>query len=340
MIRDFCVIVPAYNEEKVISSSLRSLKNVFDPCDIYVVSDGSTDNTASLASLEGVNVLNLKKNRGKALAQEKVIKCKKLTKRYKYVLFSDADSQIDANFLIAAKVHLSKNPALIVGTVKAHRKGFISAFRTFEYGLSHRVYKTAQNFIKTITVAPGCASLYNSQVLEKLNLKSETLTEDFDLTIQIHKGELGDIIYASNAIVTTQDPINLKDYWKQVLRWNIGTWQNYFLHKLYKMNKKFNLELNFLFLDNVMWIVSLVFGILFPAVLLHIVAGVTITIYSFALIIALLEKKLWVVPYIPVFPLFFVINIISYFYALFRVIYITKKKKTFSWNKVSRFEVN
>ncbi len=335
--REFCVVIPALNEEKVISSSLRSLKNIFNKKDIYVVSDGSTDRTVSLARKEEVFVLDLGKNHGKALAQEKIIDKYQLIKRYKYVLFSDADSELDPNFLEEIKVHLAENPALIVGTVKSRKKGLISAFRTFEYGLSHRVYKNAQNFVRVITVAPGCASMYSSKVLKKLDLKNGTLTEDFDLTIQIHQRKLGEVVYVSKAIVVTQDPLTIKDYWRQVLRWNTGTWQNYFQHKLHKINSKYNFELNFLFLDNFIWIASLTLAIFYPSIILNIVSGMFATIYVCAFLISIIEKKWWIIPYILLFPVFYIMNIISYFYALFRVAATIKKHQRFAWNKVGRY---
>ena len=334
--KNFCAVIPAFNEEKVITASLRSLKKVFKKEDIYVVSDGSTDKTVELALTENVIVLELPKNVGKAMAQEKLIRYFKLTQRYNYILFSDADSQIDKSFLSQASKYLAQKPALIVGTVKSQRRGLVSAFRTYEYGLSHRVYKTAQNFVQAITVAPGCASLYRSDVLEQLNLKQGTLTEDFDLTIQIHKKKLGKVVYAKNAIVATQDPKTIRDYWRQVLRWNTGTWQNYFLHQLYKLNTKFNIELNFLFFDNFLWVATLVMLILYANIVINLLFGLFITIYLCALVVALIEKKYWIIPYIPFFPIFYVVNITSYFYALIKVVFAHSRP---SWNKVDRYQV-
>jgi cellulose synthase/poly-beta-1,6-N-acetylglucosamine synthase-like glycosyltransferase len=236
------------------------------------------------------------------------------------------------------KKFVKEKPALIVGTVSSDRKGLISAFRTYEYGISHKIYKYAQNAIGAITVAPGCASLYRSDVIEQLNIQSSTLTEDFDLTIQIHQKKLGKIIYAPSAVVTTQDPLTFRDYWKQILRWNTGTWQNIFLHKLYKPNSKLNLELFFLLLDNFLWIATLVFVILHPLVLLVSMGFTLATISVLALMVALIEKKYWVLPYIILFPVFFYINIVAFYYSIFRVLF--GKKGTLLWNKASRYAVS
>lgn len=332
----FCAVIPAYNEERVITASLLSLKRVFKPCDIYVVSDGSSDDTVKLAILQNVNVLRLQKNVGKALAQKNVIKKFKLLERYEYVLFSDADSQLDKKYLIESNRLLKEKPALVVGRVKPAGIGLISAFRTYEYSLSHRIYRSAQNCIGVITIAPGCASLYKSSVLSQLNLESPTLTEDFDLTIQIHRKRLGKIVYCSNAIVLTQDPKNIKDYWKQIIRWNIGTWQNYFIYDLYKFNSKYNLELNFLFIDNFIWLFSFILACTHPFIFLNLFFGMLLTVVVCAFFISRIEKKYWIIPYVPLFPMFYFINISAYFFALFLVLF-KGGKREHKWNKVARY---
>lgn len=335
--RNYCAIIPAFNEEEVISSSLKSLKTVLNPEDIYVVSDGSTDKTVKKAIKEAVNVLDLQPNKGKALAQKKVIDVFRLTKRYKYILFTDADSKIDGAFLNEAKKYVQADPALIVGTVTSDRHGLISAFRTYEYGLSHRIYKNAQNIMETIAVAPGCASLYRSKVLEKLDLDNNTLTEDFDLTIQIHQRKLGKIIYAAKAKVITQDPMTLQDYWKQILRWDTGTWQNIVMHRLYKPNARLNIELYFLMIDNFLMLASIVLAIRYPLALLYILVAIFLSVYLFALIVGLVEKKYWILRYVFIFPLFYVINLAAYFYSIYRAI--TTKREKPLWQKVTRYNV-
>lgn len=333
--KNFCAIVPAYNEEKVIGGAIQSLRCEFRQDDIFVVSDGSTDKTAAIARKSGVHVLALYKNVGKARGQQELLKKFAITSKYKYVLFFDADSRLAPHFLDEIKKHLKSKPGLIVGTVASMRKGLISAFRTYEYGLSHRIYKSAQNIMGLITVAPGCASLYRADILDQLDFSNNTLTEDFDLTIQIHKNQLGRIVYENKARVITQDPFDLPDYWRQVTRWNTGTWQNFLGHRLFLPNKKVNLELYFLLLDNVLFAVSLTLGFMhrefFALILLSIFGSVLI----FGTIIALVEKAYWILQYIPLFPLFYLINIASYYYSIFRLLVF--RNKLLNWQKVKRY---
>ncbi len=330
-----CVIIPAYNEEKVIQFSLVALKRIIDRKNIYVVCDGSTDKTADLARQKSVNVMALRKNIGKSSALKKLILTRKLTKRYQYILFSDADSLLDKNFLKEIKKFLRKKPALILGTVDSQKKGLVSAFRTYEYALGHFVYKKAQNIMGLVTVAPGCASIYRNDVLEKINFNNKTVTEDFDFTIQIHHKRLGKIIYVPKAVSQTQDPLTIYDYWRQILRWYTGTWQNIFLHQLYKPTSKFNLEIYFLMLDNIIIISALSLIFIRPILFLQYILFMSITIMLISSLIALIQKKLWITFYAPLFPIFYAINIFAYISSFFRTI--IWRNELFIWNKVRRY---
>ncbi len=335
---NICVVIPAYNEEKVIRDSLSALKKVIPKEDIYVVSDGSKDNTVPLAYGASVNVLALEKNFGKAKAIFYLMRSYDLALRYDYILFSDADSRLAKDFVKQIIPFTQSKPACIVGTVTSDRHGLISAFRTYEYGLTHFIFKNAQNAMKTITVAPGCAALYRSEILKKLNFSNKTLTEDFDLTLQIHEKKLGQIIYAAKAKVITQDPPTIKDYWHQVLRWYTGFWQNIFLHKLYKPTKKINLEIYLLMLDVLTGVGISIYLIFHPELLLRIVIIALAMMIGLSSLVVALQKQFWAILYAPLFPVLYVINLIAYASGFFRSIF--SKKRDLPWKKVARYSIS
>ncbi len=62
------VVIPAYNEETKIASTLRAVKESGVADQILVVDDGSKDRTAAIARDEGVEVIELEKNCGKGEA--------------------------------------------------------------------------------------------------------------------------------------------------------------------------------------------------------------------------------------------------------------------------------
>lgn len=58
-------IIPAYNEEKTVAEVINVVKQVSLVNEVIVVSDGSTDDTASIALNEGATVVELEQNVGK-----------------------------------------------------------------------------------------------------------------------------------------------------------------------------------------------------------------------------------------------------------------------------------
>lgn len=91
------VIIPAYNEEKNIEETVRSVFNYLKSKniehEIMVVTDGSTDRTIDIArSLSGeiptLEIIELEKNKGKGFA----VKTGMLKARGDFRLFTDADN--------------------------------------------------------------------------------------------------------------------------------------------------------------------------------------------------------------------------------------------------------
>ncbi len=221
------VLVPAHNEAVVIEATLGALMEAGrNPADIYVVDDASTDDTPRIVARCGVNLLALTKNGGKSAALNAAIAHFSICDRYDYVAFLDADTEVDLQYFAVLEDAALRQPevSLFLGQVRSKVGTYITALRTFEYTIGHDLYKMGQSKQGTVFVAPGCASLYRSDVLRCLTYTSDTLAEDMDLTMQVQRLRKK-IVYVQEAMVYTQDPATLKGYIKQVLRWQRGGWQ-------------------------------------------------------------------------------------------------------------------
>jgi glycosyltransferase involved in cell wall biosynthesis len=94
------IIVPAYNEEAGIGSTLEDLAQQFPRAEIIVVDDGSTDSTSHVAARPGVQVIRHQSNRGYGASLRTGI----AASEGRYLLFCDADGQhsaVDAANLVA-----------------------------------------------------------------------------------------------------------------------------------------------------------------------------------------------------------------------------------------------
>lgn len=67
------VVIPAYNEEDRIVVTLQAVQSLEADVQIIVVNDGSSDRTSELAQKQGVQVVDLKDNRGKGGAMNAVV---------------------------------------------------------------------------------------------------------------------------------------------------------------------------------------------------------------------------------------------------------------------------
>lgn len=70
---EISVLIPAYNEEERIASTIKSLQDVKN-CEVIVINDGSTDKTSEIAKSLGVKVIDLVPNKGKGSALQEGIK--------------------------------------------------------------------------------------------------------------------------------------------------------------------------------------------------------------------------------------------------------------------------
>jgi len=226
-VKRLCVLIPAKDERLGIAKTLKSILNAgVLPLDIYVVDDGSKDGTGEIAQGFQVNVLRNAKNIGKAHALARASSVSELVRRYDYICLMDADTEICPEYFQAVRKALSDpEVAVVCGRANSIPHNWLTAYRCLAYWLSHGVYKHGQSNMGVITVTPGCASSFRNDAFAQLDWNKDTIVEDMDCTIQVHRKKMGRIVYGPEARVFTQDPSTIRDYIKQMYRWHTGAWQ-------------------------------------------------------------------------------------------------------------------
>lgn len=229
------VVIAAYNEEKVIAGTLAALlhSDYAGALEIIVVNDGSTDRTA-----QEVEAVSRRDSRVRLLDQENLGKARALRAGlaaacHEIVVTLDADTQFQPDTVRELVAPLS-DPK--VGAVSGHakvgnRRTFIARCQDLEYTCGFNLDRRAYHHLNCITVVPGAVSaLRRSAVTEAGGISTDTLAEDTDLTLCLHR--LGyQVAYAPDAVAWTEAPERFGALAKQRFRWAFGTLQCLWKHR-------------------------------------------------------------------------------------------------------------
>lgn len=257
--RQLALLLPGHNEELIIATTIRSAVAAGQNLkDIYVVDDGSTDNTRAeaLTMLSAHNILSLP-HTGKAKAISKAINHFAIDKRYSWVHVADADSVFCPNYFYHYKRKLSKKYVVAVGFVQSMRGNWIARYRCFSYTYGQHIFRRIQSWLGMISVFPGPVTCFRTDILHKLDFSAESLTEDFDLTLQVHRKKLGKIRFIPEAVNYTQDPRTLRDFCKQTTRWQRGFFQGVRKYQIGFHRQRIDISIMFQLLETLLYLVQL-----------------------------------------------------------------------------------
>ena len=100
-----------------------------------------------------------------------------------------------------------------------------SKCQALEYIVNENIYRRVFGIFGVVPVVPGPLAAFRRTSLREIGFyDKDTLTEDFDITVKILKAVK--VVQAlSNAIVYTEAPSTWRDFYRQRLRWNRGTFQ-------------------------------------------------------------------------------------------------------------------
>lgn len=268
-LKKLALLLPGHNEELIIGTTIKSAVAAgMSRRDIYVVDDNSDDATRKIAisMLGESNVLSVGRS-GKALAVRKALKHFDIARRYTWVHVADADSVFSPDYF---RIYSSKlnggRYAVAVGFVQSLRGNWISTYRAMMYTYSQHVQRRIQSYLGMISVFPGPITAFRTDILAKLDIDNDTIAEDFDITLQVHRKKLGRIIFIPKAINYTQDPQTLRDFIRQNQRWQRGFFQGVKKYQIGLHAQKIDISLGFQVLQAVIFLVQLFF--IWPIILI------------------------------------------------------------------------
>lgn len=253
----FSILIPCFNEEAVVGSSVAGLlRGGYSNYEAIYINDGSDDETfnilASILTLEetstvagqGVRVYRSnkyenffvvdKEHAGKGAALNTGLSLA----RAGLIVTLDADSLLDYHAL----AHMNKafeDESLVgaggaIHVIQSYKPtvqqgGFVKrmliSLQALEYLKGFYIYKLSLSRQKAMAIISGAFGVFKKQALLGAGGYRDTLGEDVDITLQLHKlnrNQDWKMLFVPAARCYTQCPENLRDLRKQRLRWQKG----------------------------------------------------------------------------------------------------------------------
>ncbi len=231
------VLIPAYNEEKVIARTIRSvLMSDYKNIRIIVIDDGSTDNTYNIAIetytqeiASGRVTILTKPNGGKADALNFALA---QTDEEVYVGI-DADGVIAHDAITRLVSHFA-NPHIgaVAGNARVgNRVNLWTQWQALEYITSQNFERRALDLFDVVMVVPGAIGAWRTAAVKAGGCyHPDTVAEDADLTMNLLEQGYA-VIYEDRALAFTEAPANVNSLARQRFRWSFGILQAVFKHR-------------------------------------------------------------------------------------------------------------
>ncbi len=281
-VKPISVVIAAYNEEKVIAETMRTLlaTDYKGEIEVVVVDDGSSDQTAAeierIAQTESRVRLLQQENHGKARALQRGL----AAARNGIIVFIDADTQCQRDTLPRLLEPFADQG---IGAVSGHAKvgnlrTFIARCQALEYTCGFNLDRRAYTRWQCITVVPGAISAVRKDAISEAGgLSLETLAEDTDLTLCLHR-QRHRIVYVPDAIAWTEAPESVHALTRQRSRWAYGTLQCLWKHRDMVFNWNYR-ALGWFSLPSI-WFFQIILVAITPMVDLFLLASLPFGVWS------------------------------------------------------------
>jgi cellulose synthase/poly-beta-1,6-N-acetylglucosamine synthase-like glycosyltransferase/spore germination protein YaaH/peptidoglycan/xylan/chitin deacetylase (PgdA/CDA1 family) len=228
------VLIPCFNEEKVIvSSTTRILQSDWTNIEVLVLDDGSSDNTAgevrrAFAGDPRVRLLSFE-NGGKARALNRGL----AETRGQIIVALDADTLFPKETIgLLARWFADPRIGAVAGNaLVGNRLNTVTRWQALEYVTAQNLERRALDALGAVTVVPGAVGAWRREALEALGgYPSDTLAEDQDLTIAVQRAGWR-VDFDPDARAYTEAPDTIAGLLKQRFRWSFGTLQCLWKHR-------------------------------------------------------------------------------------------------------------
>lgn len=356
------VIVPAWNEEVGITTSISSLlESRYNNLEIVVVNDGSTDSTNRIIrsylrkNVEGKNLkgksivyINKRKNAGKGAALNSGIK----RSSGDIIVTMDADTKFENDALYnVARYFQNKDIDCGVGNVKvSNTKSLLGLIQQIEYTFGF-YFKRMHSVLNCEYIIGGAFGVYRRNIFEDYGYFDEkNKTEDIEFSTRLSSYGLK-CFFMEDAIAYTEGASSLDGLLKQRTRWKRGRIDTFlrYLNLFFSLEKRHSKVLSWFVLPLALVgdFELLLFPILFPLIMFYTFDFGSfnywiswIIFFSFVVLLSYLfgskRNALQSILLIPVFYFLAFILVFTEIYAMLKSISLLVKGRDIVWKRWER----
>ena len=231
------VLIPAYNEEKVIVRTVRSvLESDYPYLRAIVIDDGSNDATLEVCReafrkeiADGRVTVLTKANSGKAAALD--FGLEHVTEEI--FVGIDADTIIAPDAVSKLVPHFADaRVGAMAGNAKVgNRVNLWTRWQALEYITSQNFERRALNTLNAVSVVPGAIGAWRTAPVRAAGgYHHDTVAEDADLTMALLEAGYR-VNYEDRALAYTEAPTTANGLMRQRFRWSFGIMQAVWKHK-------------------------------------------------------------------------------------------------------------
>ncbi len=228
----FAIAVPCHNEELVIGETVRGLRRMEYPADlydVYVAADYCTDRTSAIARQAGA--ICLERNEGprgrKAFPLRWLLQhIVQSERQYDAIVVFDADSRVDARFLSAMADALRQGHVALQGqhVISNPSDSSFSRLAAIDMRLNNLLRNRAKANLGWSCRLMGDAMCLTTELIRAHGWGSDSLAEDreFEMYLLLHSQR---VRYVADAVSYGQAASKWNDASKQRVRWYGGAAQ-------------------------------------------------------------------------------------------------------------------
>lgn len=360
------ILIPAHNEEKVISYTIEAMLAMEYPKDkltVMVINDGSKDSTKEIiesyaAKDSRVVLYDVPKGQG-GKGKSRALNLGVKQVKSEIIAIYDADNTPDPKALhyLVANLISNKELGAVIGKFRTVNKdrNMLTRFINIETLSFQSMLQAGRWQMHNIATLPGTNFVMWRWLIDELQgWDEEALTEDSELSIRIY--ELGyKIKFCPYAVTYEQEPESWKVWIKQRVRWVRGN--NYVIAKFIKLipnfkNKRIRFDLLYtLALYYIFFFAIIISDILFVLGLFDIISislpGPYSLVWISAFVLFIFEIMLAISFDHEDKPKNLLLILLMYFsycqlwiIIMFKAFYLDKiKKQGHTWDKTVRFDV-